>query len=218
MTSERRRREAGFTLVEMIVVLGVLAVLAATAVPLASSVLDGQRRDAVLAELEAIGKALENHWYDRQSFPTTLRDATFLGVYLQPGVGGASVQDGWGGNVDYLYSVNTSAGTATVYSRGENARDDGFANERYSVVVHAAVPGLVKTRARMRVIVEALANHIEAGGTITGTWSTDRAALGLGTEYATDGFGTAFRLDAATLTLRSAGPDGTFGTSDDVTS
>ncbi len=213
-----RRGHRGFTLVEMIVVLGVLAVLVGTAVPLASAVIDGQRRDEVRTELAAIASALEGHWFDRQAFPSTLRDPTFYGVYLQPGVGGSTVQDGWGGNVDYLYSVNAAAHTATVYSRGENGVDNGLANEQYSVVVYAAVPGLQKTRQRLRVIVEALANHIEAGGALTGTWSADRAALGLGAEYDNDGFGTPFTLAPATLTLRSAGPDGILGTADDVTS
>ncbi len=217
MTSERQP-QSGFTLIEVIVVLGVLAILVGSAVPLASAVIDGQRRDAVRAELDAIAKALENHWFDLQAFPSTLRDTGFLGIHLQPGVNGVALQDGWGGDVDYLYAVDTVAGTATVYSRGENGRDNGVANEQYKVVVYAAVPGLAKTRQRLRVIVEVLANHFEAGGSLTGTWATDRAALGLGTEYAVDGFGTAFTLDPTTLVVRSAGPDRVAGTADDVTS
>lgn len=225
MTSDARthggrgaRDQHGFTLIEMIVVLGVLSVLVGMAVPLASAVVDSQRRDEVRAELSAIGAALEQHWFDRQAFPTTLQDATFYGVYLQPGVGGGAIRDGWGGDVQYLYRVDTVAGTATVYSRGENGRDDGFANEQFAVVVHAAVPGLQKTRQRMRVIAEALANHLEAGGALTGTWSTDRAAMGLGSEYDGDGFGTPFTLSATTKVLRSAGPDRVMGNADDLTS
>ena len=85
-TSDQAPREGGFTLVELIVVLGVLTVLVGMATPLASAVIDAGRRSEVEAELEAIGEALADHWYDRASFPVTLTDATFLGVYLQPGV------------------------------------------------------------------------------------------------------------------------------------
>jgi hypothetical protein len=166
----------------------------------------------------AIAAALENHWFDKASFPTTLAATTFLGVYLQPGTGNTSIYDSWGGYVQYRYVVSAAAGTATVYSRGENGVDNGAANEEFKVIVYAAVPGLLKTRQRMRVIVETLANFLEAGGTLTGTWATDRTAMGLGAEYATDGFGTAFTLTPSTLTLRSAGPDRRMNTTDDVTS
>ena len=220
MTSELqgRRRAAGFTLIELIVVLGVLGVLLGAALPLASAVVDADRRKEVVAELDAIAAALDNHWFDRAAFPSTLDAPTFLGVYLQPGTGNTGLYDGWGQNLQYVYAVDAATGTATVHSRGTNAADDGYANEEFKVTVYAAVPGLVKTRQRMRVIVEALANFLELGGTLTGTWSTDRAALGLGSEYAADGFGTAFTLTPATLALRSAGPDRTMNTADDVTS
>jgi len=68
----------------------------------------------------------------------------------------------------------------------------------------------------MRVIVEQLANFLESGGSLTGNWLQDRVNLGLGAVYERDGFGTPFRLDAATLELRSAGADRIFSTADDL--
>ncbi|MGE3354640.1 MAG: prepilin-type N-terminal cleavage/methylation domain-containing protein [Planctomycetota bacterium] len=211
------RGASGFTLIELIVVLAVLGILMGTAVPLAGAVVDAERRSEVRAELDAIAAALADHWYDRQSFPPTLADTAFAGVYLQTGAGGTALRDGWGGDVGYLYRVDAAAGTATVWSRGEDGVDSGSTNEELVVVVAAAVPGLDKTRQRMRLIAEALANFVEAGGTLGGSWSTDRAALGLGVEYERDGFGTPFDFAPATLTLRSAGPDRVLGSADDLT-
>lgn len=222
MTSDPRghrriRAAAGFTLLELIVVLGVLGVLVGSAIPLASAMIDADRRREVVAELQAIGEALDACWYDRAAFPVGLDDPAFLGVYLQPGIGGTAIVDGWGGDQGYVYAVDPVAGRATVHSRGENGWDDGLAAEEFAVVVHAAVPGLRRTRERMRLIVEVLAGFLEAGGTLSGNWTTDRVALGLGVGYQADGFGTAFTLDPTTLTLRSAGPDRTPGNADDLT-
>ena len=86
------------------------------------------------------------------------------------------------------------------------------------VVVNGSVAGNRRTRDRMRVIIEALGSFLEGGGTLTGTWATDRANLGLGPEYANDGFGTAFTLSATTFVLRSAGADRAMNSADDLTS
>lgn len=213
----RQRRVAGFTLLELIVVLAVLGVLLGTAVPLTGALIDAERRATVETELAAIAAALEDHWFDRQAFPAALDLPTFAGVYLQTGVGGTALLDAWGQGLPYVYAVDVAAGTATVHSRGSDGRDDGFAAEELRVAVHAAVPGLRKTRQRMRVIVETMANFLELGGTLTGDWDADRAAMGLGQEYSGDGFGQPFTLVPATLTLRSAGPDRVAGTADDLT-
>lgn len=213
----RPARDAGFTLLEVVVVLAVLSLLVGAAVPLASAVLESDRRAEARSELAAIAQALEGYFQDRGTFPASLGQSDFAGVHLQPGVNGTTLVDPFARGAQYRYAVDAVALTATVHSVGEDGVDAGVANEDLVVVVHGAVPGLRRTRARMRVIVEALANFLEAGGAPTGVWATDRAALGLGVEYATDGFGTAFTLDPATLTLRSAGPDRIHGTADDVT-
>ena len=214
----RRPRARGFTLVEVIVVLAVMALLVGAALPLTTSLIDRDRETEVNNELAAIAQALDDYYFDHGSFPTSVSDAAFLNVYLQGGVNGTAIRDSWGGNVDYLYSRTSNPDTATVYSRGTNGIDDGVANETLKVVVSGAVAGNRRTRDRIRVIVEALGNFLEGGGTLTGTWATDRVNLGLGSEYATDGFGTAFTLSATTYVLRSAGADRALNTADDLTS
>lgn len=217
MTTCDLRGSRGFTLLEMIVALAVLSILAATAMPLASALVQADKRQEVQRELAAIGEALEAHWFDRAAFPAALDSSGFYGMHLQPGVGSNGIEDPFGAGQRYVYAVNTSTGIATVHSRGENGVDNGAANEEFVVQVHAAVPGLKKTWQRLRLIVELLADHIEAGGSVAGSWPTVRAAIGLGAEFDTDGFGTTFDWTAATHSLRSAGPDRTLGTADDIT-
>jgi general secretion pathway protein G len=209
-------RQGGFTLLELIVVLGVLGILLGTAVPLAGAVVEADRRQEVQRELTEIGAALASHWYDRASFPASLTAAGFLGTYLQPGVRNTTTMDAFASNQGYVYSVDAVSQIATVYSIGENGRDDGVANEEHVVHVHAAVPGTARTWQRLRIVVEVLANHIESGGSVSGDWPTVRARIGLGPTFDTDGFGTTLQWVDATHTLTSAGPDRTFGTADDI--
>lgn len=217
MTTCDPRHCRGFTLLEMIVALAVLSILAATAMPLASALVQADKRQEVQRELAAIGEALEAHWFDRAAFPAALDSAGFYGTHLQPGVGSNGIEDPFGAGQRYVYAVSGTTGIATVHSRGENGVDNGAANEEFVVQVHAAVPGLKKTWQRLRLIVELLADHIEAGGSVAGSWPTVRAAIGLGAEFDSDGFGSTFDWTAATHTLRSAGPDRTLGTADDIT-
>lgn len=208
----------GFTLIELVVVLAVVSILFATALPLAGAAIDSTRRDEAGKSLRTISAALENYYYDHASWPSAIDAAGFAGTYFSTGVGGRVVIDPFGSGAQYLYAVDNSANTVKVYSRGDNHSDDGFANEEFAIVVSGAVPGLQRTRERMRVIVAAMTIYLDGGGTLTGTWATDRAAMGLGPDYGADGFGTAFTLDASTRQLRSAGPDRTINTADDLTS
>lgn len=211
------RPDAGFTLLEMIVVLGVLGILLGAAMPLTSAVLQADHRQEARQELDQIATALESYYLEHAAFPTTLTAATFVGIHLQPGVNGTTTIDPFAAGAAYHYSVSTTANTATVYSVGDDGRDNGGNGDDIPVVVYGAVPGIAKTYQRFRIVLEVLANHIEAGGSVAGSWPTLRAALSLGAEYDQDGFGTTLSWNAATHSLTSAGPDRTFGTSDDIT-
>lgn len=210
-------RQGGFTLLEMIVVLAVLGILLGTAVPLAGAMVVADRRQESRRELADLGTALDSYYFEHAAFPASLVAADFFGVHLQPGPLNTATVDAFGGNQSYVYTVDLVNNAAVVYSRGENGIDDGVANEELVVTVHGAVPGTRKTWARLRIIVEVLANHIEAGGSVTGSWTVVRAAIGLGSSYDTDGFGTTLQWTAATHTLTSAGADHSFGTADDIT-
>jgi len=210
-------RQRGFTLIEVIVVLAVLGLLLGTAAPLAGALVQADRRQEAQRELAELGTALDSYYYAHGNFPASLAAADFFGVHLQPGPQDTAVVDPFGAGLPYVYAVDAAANVATVHSRGENGADDGAAAEEFVARTHGAVPGTRRTLQRLRVIVEVLANHIESGGSVAGSWPALRGAIGLGSAYDLDGFGTTLQWDAATHTLTSAGPDRTFGTADDIT-
>lgn len=212
------RAQAGFTLLEIVVVLAVLATLAGAVVPLVTASRRAEAHLAARAELQAIADALERFYYERGTFPAAVDDPAFLGDYALGGVGGDRVRDEWGARAPYRLALAANPDVATVYSVGDDGVDAGAANEPLQVRVHGSRPGGDRTRERMHMILAALAQHLDAGGRVTGDWTVDRAALGLGAEYERDGFGVPFTLEAATLLLRSAGADRVVGTADDITS
>jgi general secretion pathway protein G len=210
------RAEAGFTILEMIIVIAVMSLLAGTLVPLVTATQKAQAMETVTGELTAIGDALDAYYYEHGAFPSTLLDTGFYGRYAAPGVQDDRLRDEWGGMAIYRLVQAQNPDTITVYSVGDNNVDDGPAGEVFKVTVLGADPGRRRTRQRMQIIVSALANYLDAGGTVSGTWATDRPAIGLGPTYENDGFGTPFTLDASTLELRSAGPDRALGSPDDI--
>lgn len=213
-TCERQR---GFTLLELVVVLGVLGILLGAAAPLAGAALDAGRRHEARTELDALAAALDSFYFEHASFPSQLDASDFVGIHLQPGVGNTAFVDPFGNGAPYRFSIDVANNTVTVRSVGENQRDDAGGADDYTVTVHGAVPAVRRTGQRLRIIVERLAEHIEAGGAVAGDWSTVRSTMGLGNEYQRDGWGTNLSWDAATYTLSSAGPDRVHGTSDDIT-
>lgn len=210
-------RQGGFTMLEIIVVLAVLGLLLGAAVTLAGAVVVADRRQEAQNELGQLGQALDSYYFEHAAFPASLTATDFFGVHLQPGPQDTATRDPFGAGQTYVYAVDTTNNIATVHSRGENGIDDGWANEELVVRVRGAVPGTRRTLQRLRLVVEVLADHIEAGGSVTGTWPAVRAAIGLGAGYDADGFGTTLRWDEPTHTLTSAGPDRAFGTADDIT-
>ena len=78
-------RSRGFTLLELIVVLAVLALIAGTAVPLAGAVVVAEKRDKATQDLEQLAAALDAYYFDNAAFPASLTASDFFGVYFQHG-------------------------------------------------------------------------------------------------------------------------------------
>lgn len=208
-------RNDGFTLVEVVVVLAILAVIGGMAMPVLSSGVDSRRRDTVRTELGLIGSALDAYYEERGCFPRTLRSEDFLGRYLQAGFGGETVADPFGSGADYRFVTRTDPDVAVVFSIGQDRRDEGADVESLAIRVDGSVPGLRTTRRRMRVVAEAMLRLWEerGRGRLEGLAPGD---LPIGHRYLVDGFGCDLRIDFGRLTIRSDGPDRRPGTSDDI--
>jgi len=148
---------AGFSLIEMIVVISILAIVASVAVPVVGIVQNRERGDATADEMELLKEALESYFTDHGDFPKTL-DALEEENYVSSAFSaGDAFTDAWGNGYSYAVKVHE----ATLASLGEDQVD----SEKNLVLVVDGVPILrSKTRDDMDTIHTALGKYEKARG------------------------------------------------------
>src|SRR6202140_130023 len=118
----RNRNDAGYTLLELLVVMGILAVLTAVAVPQLMGYFGKAKTQSVQLQIENIGTALELYYMKNGSYPSAsvglkaLVEATpeaprWNGPYLKKA---KNLLDPWGRPYQYNYPV--ANGDYEVYS------------------------------------------------------------------------------------------------------
>jgi len=65
----RQRREAGFSMIEVLIVLVILSLIAAIAIPIYSSALTKSRRSALVADLRVLHDSMKRYYLDKGRFP-----------------------------------------------------------------------------------------------------------------------------------------------------
>ena len=124
----RDRNDAGYTLLELLVVMGILAVLTAMATPQLMGYFGKAKTQSVQLQIENIGTALELYYMENGSYPSTsvglkaLVEATpeaprWNGPYIKKA---KNLLDPWGRPFQYNYPV--SNGQYEVYSLGPSGK------------------------------------------------------------------------------------------------
>jgi prepilin-type N-terminal cleavage/methylation domain-containing protein len=65
----RRRREAGFSIIEILIVLVIISLIAAIAIPIYSSALTKSRRSALVADLSVLHDSMKRYYMDKGRYP-----------------------------------------------------------------------------------------------------------------------------------------------------
>ena len=127
-TRKRDRRDAGYTLLELLVVMGILAVLTAVATPQLMGYFGKAKTQSVQLQIENIGTALELYYMENGSYPSAgvglkaLVEATpeaprWNGPYLKKA---KNLLDPWGR--PYQYNYPGANGEYEVYSLGPTGK------------------------------------------------------------------------------------------------
>ena len=123
---KRRTDEAGFTIIELLVVTGVISVLAAIAISAGYYAFDAARLGRSVADMRAISESIARYKLDYATIPAgSLQPVSDISSTLQLVTRDVPTEDAWGNN--YYYEEVTVSGQLTyrLYCYGKGGASDG---------------------------------------------------------------------------------------------
>src|ERR1700683_2705799 len=131
-----RRTQSGFTLIELIIVMTIIAILATLAVPYFAAAIKHAREAVLREDLQTMRMAIDSYTMDKQKAPQSLDDLVQEG-YLKaiPEDPMTHAKDTWVTDTsDAMYSIDqTDPGINDVHSGSEESASDGQAYSSWEI-------------------------------------------------------------------------------------
>jgi type II secretion system protein G len=112
-----RKNAKGFTLIELLIVVAIIGIIAAIAIPNLLNAIDRGKQKRTMADLRSMGTAIEEYSIDNNFYPVA-NSVTTLGAQVSPSyIRQLPPNDGWGN----AFSVDSIATLYTLASCGKGA-------------------------------------------------------------------------------------------------
>jgi general secretion pathway protein G len=122
-----RHDQGGFTIVELLVVLALLATLCAIGINYAVFAFDQSRVSRTVADMRGVSNALTRYQSDTSTLPAGgLQPVSAIAATVQPTGGGLATVDGWNNPIYYTpFTAADGTHTFRLYSYGRDGSSDG---------------------------------------------------------------------------------------------
>ena len=113
------RNQKGFTLIELLIVVAIIGIIAAIAIPNLLNAIDRGKQKRTMADVRSLGTAVESYAVDNNFYPKVNSYANLTPLVQPIYIKTAPVSDGW--NKTWVFQGDTTNGVD--YSVISNAKD-----------------------------------------------------------------------------------------------
>ena len=111
-----RRGSRGFTLIELLIVVAIIGLISAIAIPNLLNAIDKAKQKRTMSDMRAIGTAIESYAIEQATYPVSNSAATLRSAIDPVYIKNMPMVDGWA----HAYQSDSSRFAYTVYSQGKD--------------------------------------------------------------------------------------------------